>query len=425
MAIAALMLSVVAACAGAAPSPARGPAAISSPTPFVPPRYVPPSYVPPSYVPPSYVPPSYVPPSYVPPIVRPPDPFNPPPSNVPPGYVPPSYVPPSFVPAISRPPDTFNSPPPGAQSGPPQAGGTSGPPPGGSCAAVSAVASAPVLSGTSDLFDQHLHEYFAGGPNNAPLDVSAQVTMATGVAQTLVFVVRGQGTYDDCLVRQGLQRYPGRILPFAVPRVITADEIDQLRLAIEAADSPYRGVGELAFYRSDFDGVSLSSGPAAAAFDALFRSLEQRGLPVFIHLRNGQDADFAAMMRAHPALKVGMHGYPSPDATAVATLLRTYPNVSYSLDTAMLNITGLADLRPGISDQQRQTGVDAAWAFWKGLMTAFPDRVMWGTDAGPDYDTDMYRPNVEFARAFIAKLPVDLQRGYAYANAARFWGIPR
>ncbi len=387
----------------------------------------PPGFVPPSYVPPSYVPPSYVPPSYVPPIIRPADTYgSPPPGDAPRAGGPGSYVPPSFVPVISRPPDTFGSPPPGGPPGPPQSGAPPQGPGAATCAAASALASAPSLNGSTDLFDQHLHEYFAGGPNNAPLDESARVTMATGVAQTLVFVVRGQGTYDDCLVRQGLQRYPGRILAFAVPRVITADEIDQLRLAIEVADSPYRGVGELAFYRSDLDGVSLSSGPAATAFDALFRSLEQRGLPVFIHLRNGQDADFAAMMRAHPSLKVGMHGYPGPDATAVATMLRTYPNVSWSIDSAMLNVAGLFDPFAPISDQQRQTAVDRAWEVWGGLFAAFPDRVMWGTDVdGFAYATEVYRRHVDFAKAFIAKLPAGQQRGYAYANAARFWGIPR
>jgi hypothetical protein len=30
-----------------------------------------------------------------------------------------------------------------------------------------------------------------------------------------------------------------------------------------------------------------------------------------------------------------------------------------------------------------------------------------------------------FVPSFLAKLPAGLQRGYAYANAARFWGIPR
>lgn len=433
MAIAALTVSAVAACAAAAPSPTPSPAAFV-PTPFVPPSYVPPSYVPPSYVPPSYVPPSYVPPSYVPPIVRPPDPVSSPSS-----YVPPSYVPPSFVPLISRPPDTFSSPPPGAQSGPPQPG-PPGQPAGDGCASATAVSSRPSLNGSTDLFDQHMHVLFAGGPNTAPLDDPARVTIANGVAQAVVFVV-SEADRDDCFVKQGLQRHPGRFVPFIVPRALSAPAIDRTRSVIEDPATPYRGVGEVTFYLQDALAYSLMSGPAAASFDALFRSMEQRGMVLYTHMRHDQEADFTAMLRAHPALKVVAHGYPGPDgaggqpmagsAAAVAAMLRAYPNFYYSLDVMNLLAGGKIAMSSASAflagyDQGRQPALDWAWTTWRDVIAAFPDRIFWGTDVDTwKYDAEVHRRFIDFSRAFIAGLPAGVQRGYAYANAARVMGAPQ
>jgi len=57
--------------------------------------------------------------------------------------------------------------------------------------------------------------------------------------------------------------------------------------------------------------------------------------------------------------------------------------------------------------------------YWKPLIEAHPDRIMWGTDAlwSWHFEQEVYSEVTWFARDFIGGLSLEVQEKFAYKNA--------
>ncbi len=64
-------------------------------------------------------------------------------------------------------------------------------------------------------------------------------------------------------------------------------------------------------------------------------------------------------------------------------------------------------------------------ATWSDFITRHPNQVLWGTDRGWSsawsLDTETGLLLTDYARAFIGRLPDDVQENYAYKNAQRLY----
>ena len=102
-----------------------------------------------------------------------------------------------------------------------------------------------------------------------------------------------------------------------------------------------------------------------------------------------------------------------------------YPNVYYTIDALfgdqLLNDPGksLANFLEKTEDFESMLEIDLA--NWKGLIEAYPDRFMWGTDRGAvirwSLDIEAGQRWTEYARAFIGQLDSSAQEKFAYKNA--------
>jgi len=113
----------------------------------------------------------------------------------------------------------------------------------------------------------------------------------------------------------------------------------------------------------------------------------------------------------------------------IPTLFKEYDNLYYSLDAGLLYPYGIA--MAGMTKEEFMNNLHSnkmyyrllasALHYWKPLIEAYPDRVMWGTDAlySWHFEHEVYSELTWFARDFIGGLSPEVQEGFGYKNAER------
>jgi hypothetical protein len=148
-----------------------------------------------------------------------------------------------------------------------------------------------------------------------------------------------------------------------------------------------------------------------------------------------------SMLSRYPDTRVIVHGAEFPDK--MADLLKTYPNLYFTLDTATLLAEGEPPMsRPmmypgggpntpfdvdefvGKYNANRQQIIDQAVEFWLPVFLAAPEKVMWGTDISLEghVDADTYGILMDITDALLAKIPKKYQEGYLHDNAFNLLG---
>ncbi|MBI1970331.1 amidohydrolase family protein [Candidatus Woesearchaeota archaeon] len=205
---------------------------------------------------------------------------------------------------------------------------------------------------------------------------------------------------------------------FLIPSELEADELDQ---KITSYPGVFDGFGEIVFYDPERPGATPDDKISLEINDVA----EKHKFIVMFHPDDGQRRKVENAIQHNPNVRFLIHGHES--AEYISELMGKYPNVYFSLDSATLYpIKGVFIYGPKerfVSQFRKDfnTLLNSAVITWKGPIEQYPDRFIWGTDRAADWHFDEETSMLfeEFARAFIGKLPPDVQEKYAYKNAEK------
>ncbi len=212
------------------------------------------------------------------------------------------------------------------------------------------------------------------------------------------------------------QQVGGRLHLFLEPSGFDGAKLDAL---LSANPGVFDGIGEIALY-------ATGGKPDDSSMMDIFRVADKYHIPVMFHPDMNEMQNTINAAKAFPNVKMMVHGYQlASDTNALGQLMADYPNIYYSIDSATLySYRGglVTDTKEQfISDFKRDfnKNLNEQLAIWEPLIEKYPTRFSWGTDrfVGWHYSEEISKLYEEFARAFIARLPKDVQAKYAYQNA--------
>lgn len=235
-------------------------------------------------------------------------------------------------------------------------------------------------------------------------------------------------------------------------------------LTINKVDNTFIGMGENAFYRDPL----ITSNLTDQTWLDVFSWGESNAKIIMIHIRNNltQIDEIPTILENYPNCKVLLHGIEyinDPNHQKLINMLTTYPNLYFTLDTATLLYYNNYNLMfppennsQLISDQSyhfhatpddcnddncdnelteaeiqkanqfvstydstESLMLQSAYDTYLPILQAAPDHVCWGTDFAENWHRvdEVYLRLIQFTRKFIAMLPEELQKKYAYKNA--------
>jgi len=207
--------------------------------------------------------------------------------------------------------------------------------------------------------------------------------------------------------------------------------VESVRKLVEKNPALFTGIGELKF----FDGTSPDN-PRVLPY---YQLAEKNGLIVMMHPFDHHKDAVVAVVKQYPKVRFLLHSidgegrHPGDSGEHnnigwVMELLRTYPNVYYSVDDAP--IWGWKREHSGVEKPSKEevmahfretfdSELDRLTGRWKDPIETYPDRILSGTDRwyGWHYERDASALIIEFKRAFIGRLAPSVQEKYAYRNA--------
>lgn len=253
-------------------------------------------------------------------------------------------------------------------------------------------------------------------------------------------------------VINNVKKYPHRIIPFFSPG-FGGEEIEDRGLLGEKLTSLYR------------DTISSSKAIAGEDFIRGFGEVEtqewsvRHNDPKVLQLTNLASAnnisfmfhpvaskidDVEKIIEAYPDTNFLIHMYREDlknSKTKLIEIMQTHDNIYFSIDAAHIIHQNGNDILYDYYDQYG-SGADSkfistvnsnynsilsvAVSEYKTLVAAVPDKVMWGTEAGPEYsfEPEVYDLMVKTSRDFISKVTDNLeqQEALGYKNALRVFG---
>ena len=248
------------------------------------------------------------------------------------------------------------------------------------------------------------------------------------------------------------KKYPHRIIPFFSPG-FGGEEIEDRELLGEKLTSLYRdtiissraiagedfimGFGEIETQEwnvrhNDPKVLQLTDLASANSINFMFH-------PVASKIN-----DVEAMIEAYPDTIFLIHMYREDlrnSKTKLIEIMQTHDNLYFSIDAAHILHYDGNDILYSYYDRYGEnagpkfisainsnynTILSSAVSEYKSLVTAVPDKVMWGTEAGPDYsfEPDVYDLMVKASRDFISRVAdtEEQQEALGYKNALRVFG---
>jgi predicted TIM-barrel fold metal-dependent hydrolase len=289
-----------------------------------------------------------------------------------------------------------------------------------------------------DLYDTHIHlddDDFA--------ERIAPQMIAQGVNCGVLFVEMNLDDTDEDfeLAREALGETPGVFVPFF-------DVVQNLSTAVAAADLStlqqehgefFKGFGEFAFYQGPDPAYNLAGADLTdQSWTTLFQFAGEHDLFVMLHPTPREVPALETAAVRYPNTRFLIHGF-DLGADGYAALLKKYPNVFYTLDTATLlkdaarggqkhlmypRGQGNAAEFASAYDRDKEYFLQQAESVWAPVVLAAPDKVMWGTDISFNWhaEPEVYDRLVDFSKTFVATLPAEVQKKYAYQNAVRLFG---
>ena len=160
----------------------------------------------------------------------------------------------------------------------------------------------------------------------------------------------------------------------------------------------------------------------------LYDYAAENNLVVMIHTRESDLDDLHDALNHNPKTKILLHGDEGMEKI-IPPLIQEHDNIYYSIDAGLmypfsLPVDGMNKeifLNNVQSNEMYHRILASALHYWKPLIEAHPDRIMWGTDALHTwhFDDDVYSEVTRFARDFTGGLSPEIQERFAYKNAER------
>jgi len=158
----------------------------------------------------------------------------------------------------------------------------------------------------------------------------------------------------------------------------------------------------------------------------MYDYVAENNLVVMIHPEVTNLEDIRAALQYNPKTIFLLHGGEGVEKL-LPTLFEEYDNLYYSIDASLLEDYTLAN--DGMTKEKFMNNLQSngmynmilasALQHWKPLIEAYPDRILWGTDAlwSWHFEHEVYSEVTWFARDFIGGLSPDVQEKFAYKNA--------
>ena len=154
--------------------------------------------------------------------------------------------------------------------------------------------------------------------------------------------------------------------------------------------------------------------------------------------------DVKAMIEKYPNTNFLIHMYRedlSNGQQKLINIMKTHSNLYFSIDAAHIIYDDGNDILYSYHDEYGNSAktkfistvnsnydsiIDSAVSAYRPLVLAVPDKIMWGTEAGPSYsfEPEVYDALIKVSRSFIEKVTSNSnqQEALAYKNALRVFG---
>lgn len=240
----------------------------------------------------------------------------------------------------------------------------------------------------------------------------------------------------------GVQKYPGRIIPYYNPG-LGGEEVESLlgekltsfyttvvpSIKNVAGEGFLQGLGEIETQEWTVD----HSNPKVLQ---LFDLAKSHNLNFMFHPVASKIDQVERIAKAYPRQKIIIHMYREDLGNSMPEVIRILNennNIYFSIDAAHIAHTDGMDIlydNEGSSafnrqfDNNYENMLDDAVQDYKDLVEGAPTKVMWGTEAGPAYsfEPETYDRLIKISREFIGRMPPQYQEGLAYKNALGFFG---
>jgi hypothetical protein len=248
--------------------------------------------------------------------------------------------------------------------------------------------------------------------------------------------------YHLAIAERTIQEYPGIFVPF----IMTPDNdgsptgyptVDAATLEEFLSTKPglFKGYGEIGLYARTGGAPALS--PNSSRLKEIYPVIRKHNLVVYFHVGENMEDAFAEVLSENPDITFIFHGDQlitqkddgSQDLSKIDTLLSDHPNLYYEIDELWGDVWLLKPGEPKekfldhFEDYEPLLEYDVKT--WGWFIEKHQDQVVWGTDRGPhntwDFDHEVAFQLQDYVRAFIGRLPVDVQEKYAYKNAEKIF----
>ncbi len=269
-----------------------------------------------------------------------------------------------------------------------------------------------------------------------------------------MFGISGQPSADTLTSDQGLgevidaaQKHPYRIIPFFNPGIggedvgqylgetLTGLYKNTLEASQQIAGKNFiRGFGEV-------ETQEWSARHNDPRIIQLIETAHANNINFMFHPVGSKIDDVEAVVEAYPDTIFLIHMYREDLAKSRDTLikiLKEHNNLYFSIDAAhIIHINGDAiydfdsgnkqssiDRFVSYYDSNEKTMINNAIKAYKPLVDAVPDKVMWGTEIGPEYafDPEVFDRAIKISRFVIAGFDEEDREAVGYKNALRVFG---
>lgn len=270
-----------------------------------------------------------------------------------------------------------------------------------------------------------------------------------------MFGISGEPSADTLTSDTGLgevidavQKHPYRVIPFFNPG-IGGEEVEQYlgdqltgmyRDTLAASEKIVgnnfiRGFGEV-------ETQEWTVRHNDAKVIALINLARNNDINFMFHPVAGKIGDVKKIIEAYPDMIFLIHMYREDledSRTELIKILQEHDNLYYSIDAAHILFVGGNDIIYTYDDANKQNSINNfvstydskeksiindALQDYKPLVDAVPEKVMWGTEIGPEYafDQQVFDRAVKISRFVIAGFDKEHQEAVGYKNALRVFG---
>lgn len=240
----------------------------------------------------------------------------------------------------------------------------------------------------------------------------------------------------------GVKKHPKRITPYYNPGIggeevetLVGDKLTSIYQKVvpaiqDVAGSNFlRGLGEIETQEWK---ISHNDPKVIQLFDLA----KLNNINFMFHPVASKIEQVEQIAKAYPAQKIIIHMYREDldkSRDKLIKMLNDNANLYFSIDAAHIAHSNNMDILydydasiPFISkfDQNYKNMLNDAVSDYRPLVEGAPDKVMWGTEAGPKYsfEPEVYDRLIKISREFIGQMKPEYQEGLAYKNALKAFG---